>query len=30
MDNFEISARKDRECHGGRLIEFVRKANGAK
>ena len=25
MDNFEIRARKDRDCHGGGLLEFVRK-----
>ena len=25
MDNFEMRARKDRDCHGGGLLEFVRK-----
>ena len=25
MDNFQIRARKDRDCHGGSLLEFVRK-----
>ena len=26
MDNLEIRARKDRDCHGGGLLEFFRKA----
>ena len=25
MGNFEIKASKDRDCHGGGLLEFVRK-----
>ena len=26
MDNYEIRARKDRDCHGSGLLEFLRKS----